>query len=303
MPTLFHEDWWLAAVSNNSFEVAEIVSNGRTTGRLPYWVRKRSFYSELRMPQLTYFLGPGLDEGEGSENNRFLKRLDITRELLRKLPKTWSAYIKCHAGIHDTIAFQQESFRTYAQFTHLIAVAPAEQIWKNMRNKTRNVIRRAEEELSVEELLDPAQFVSIYTKNLAARGLQNDIDSGITARVAAAALERKQGRILVARDKDKNIHSANFCAWDASTCYYMMCTRDGHSGNGATSLLLWNAIQHATARGIAFDFAGLGGQGTVLFYAGFGGVVSPRYVAVRSTRKSRLINEIKGLFIPENFYY
>src|SRR5437660_11052957 len=74
-PTLFHEDWWLRAATNNTVEVAEISSGGRTVGRLPYVVRKRSFYSEVRVPPLTYFLGPAIDEGEGSENNRFLKRL------------------------------------------------------------------------------------------------------------------------------------------------------------------------------------------------------------------------------------
>lgn len=302
-PTIFHEDWWLAAATNNSFDVVEVTANGRTTGRLPFYVRKRSFYSELRLPPLTYFLGPVIDEGEGSENNRFLKRLDITRELLRKLPKTWSAYIKCHAAIPDAIGFQQESFRTYAQFTHHISPAPADQIWKGMRNKTRNVIRRAEEEFTVEELTDAAEFSSLYDKNLNSKGARNEIDPALSTRVAAAALERQQGRIIVARDKTGAVHAANFCAWDATTSFYIMSTRDGGSGNGATSLLLWDAIKHAAAKGLIFDFAGLGNEGTVLFYSGFGAIVTPRYVAVRTTLPARLLQEVKNLVIPENFYY
>lgn len=303
VPTLFHQSWWLEAATGHRYEVAEISQGGRVMGRLPYVVRKRSIYSELRLPPLTYFLGPAVSEGEGSENNRFLKRLDITRELLRKLPSTWSSYIKCHAGVPDAIAFQEESYRTYAQFTHVIEAAPTDQLWKKMRNKTRNVIRRAEEELTVEELSDADQFCRLYDRNLESRGLKSDLDHSVSTAVVSAALERGQGRVLVARSKTGEILAGNFCAWDEKVCYYIMCTRDEVSGNGANSMLLWEAIKHATQKDLVFDLAGLGNRGTVLFYTGFGGTVQPRYVAVKTTRKARLAQEIRNLLVPENFYY
>ena len=304
VPTVFHEDWWLAAATENHYETVEVTAGGRTVGRLPYFIRRKCrYYSELREPALTYFLGPGFDEGSGSESNRFLKRHDIIRELLRKLPNAWLARIKCHAGITDALAFQEAEFRVHVQFTHLIAPAPIESIWNNLRDKTRNVIRRAEKELTVEELSDPAKFIWLYSRNLAAKGMENRLGERPATRVLSAALERKQGRILVARDQHHNIQAANFCAWDANTSYYMLTTRDGQSGNGASSLLLWDAIKRALGRGRIFDFAGVGQRSSILFYAGFGADIQPRYVAVRFSRPWRLMMDLNHLFVPAPLFY
>ncbi|HZQ53545.1 MAG TPA: GNAT family N-acetyltransferase [Bryobacteraceae bacterium] len=303
-PTVFHEDWWLAAATDNHYEAVEVTAGGRTVGRLPYFIRRKfRYYSELREPALTYFLGPGFDEGSGSENNRFLKRHDIIRELLGKLPSTWLARIKCHGGITDALAFQEAEFRVHVQFTHLIAPAPIESVWNNLRDKTRNVIRRAEKELTVDELSDPKEFVSLYSRNLASRGVENRLGERPATRVLSAALERKRGRILVARDPHRNIQAANFCAWDANTSYYMLTTRVGQSGNGASSLLLWDAIKRALGRGRTFDFAGVGQRSSILFYAGFGATIQPRYVAVRFSRPCRLVTDLKHLFVPAPLFY
>src|SRR6202035_105800 len=113
---------------------------------------KRFGLKMIRMPVLTYFLGPAINEGEGSPNTRFLKRLEITRELLERLPRASWQYVKCHRGIADVIAFQELGFRTYVQFTHEVTPDRVDVLWQQMRNKTRNVIRKAEERFSVADL-------------------------------------------------------------------------------------------------------------------------------------------------------
>src|SRR6266404_7372642 len=100
------------------------------------------------------------------------------------------------------IAFQEHGFRTYVQFTHEIRPDPIEVMWQNMRNKTRNVIRRAQERLSIEELFDPLEFTRLYERNCVLKGISTEIDSVICQKIISAALERQRGRILVARDKD-----------------------------------------------------------------------------------------------------
>src|SRR5579863_1147806 len=147
-PTIFHEDWWLEAATGGQFEVAEVAAGGRIVGRLPFHKTKRFGLTLIRMPELTYFLGPAIDEGEGSPNTRFLKRLHITRELLERLPRASWQYVKCHSGVTEVIAFQGLGFRTYVQFTHELAPQAMSFLWEQMRNKTRNVIRRAEERFS-----------------------------------------------------------------------------------------------------------------------------------------------------------
>src|SRR4029077_10244739 len=66
VPTIFHEDWWLEAATGGRVEVAEVASCGRVVGRLPFHKTKWLGLTLIRMPELTYFLGPAIDDGEGS---------------------------------------------------------------------------------------------------------------------------------------------------------------------------------------------------------------------------------------------
>ncbi len=255
------------------------------------------------MPPATYFLGPATDEGEGNSSNRFLKRMDLTRTLIQKLPRTVSQYIKCHAGIQDVIAFQEQKFRTYVQFTYEITPKPVDVLWCQMRNKTRNVIRRAGEQLSVRELDDVSKFAWTYERNLASRRLKNEIDGRVCSAIVSAAINRKRGRIMAAYNQTNKMVAAIFCAWDSRVCYYTLSTRAEDAGNGATSLLIWESVKDAAQRDLKFDFAGLGSQGSILLYTGFGGTISPRYAAVRERPLARIMSQCKSMFIGENFFY
>jgi hypothetical protein len=302
-PTIFHEDWWLDAATGGNFDVVEALVDGRVVGRLPFAVTKRFGIKMIRMPVITYFLGPAIDEGEGNPNTRFLKRLEITRELLGKLPRASWQYVKCHSGVPDVIAFQEAGFRTYVQFTHEIKPDRVDVLWQQMRNKTRNMIRKAEEHFSVHQLSDPAEFVWLYHRNLQAKKVDNGIDARLCQRIISASLERQRGRLLAVRDKQNQIVAANFCIWDQNSSFYLLSTRGDNSGNSAISLLLWEAIKESARRGLVFDFAGLGDKGSVLFYSGFGASISARYVAVRSRVWARALNELKLFLGPENFFY
>lgn len=85
-PTIFHEHWWLDIATRGQYTFAEVASNGKVVGRLPYYLEKHSGLSISRMPTLTRFLGPSVETGAGNVSARFLKRLSITHELISKTP-------------------------------------------------------------------------------------------------------------------------------------------------------------------------------------------------------------------------
>jgi hypothetical protein len=279
-PTIFHESWWLETATDRRYSVAEVSAGGKTVGKLPYLLTRRKGLSHIVMPTLTHFLGPAVLEGEGSSNTRFLRRLNITRELIAKLPRAISYEIKCHAGVPDVIAFQAENFVTTVQFTHEVHPLPERELWKRMRDKTRNVIRRAQEQYDVVTLDDSQAFIDFYARNLRSTSY---LDLSVCARIIQSCLSRQRGRILAARNHKGELAAANFCAWDAKSAYYLMSTRTDSSGNGAGSLLVWKAILEATSRNLVFDMDGLASEGGILFFAGFGAEVRPRYVAERLT--------------------
>jgi hypothetical protein len=302
-PTIFHEDWWLDAATGGNCEVVEASVNGRVVGRLPFSVTKRFGLKMIRMPALTSFLGPAIDEGGGSPNTRFRKRLKITRQLLEKLPPASWQYVKCHGGVSDVIAFQELGFRTYVQFTYEINPGPIELLWQQIRTKTRTAIRNAEEQFVVTELTDPSEFIRLHDQNLEVRGFESGIDGTVCQKLISSSLERQRGRIIAARDRQGRVIAANFCVWDGSASYYLMSTRCENSGNTVGRLLLWEAIKESVRRGLAFDFAGLGTKGSVSLYSGFSASIGTRYVAVRAHPLAKLLNDLKSLLFPENFFY
>lgn len=277
-PTIYHEDWWLSAATNNNWEEVLVHAGGQVVGRLPFIVsRIRGRRTMCQMPNLTHFLGPGVVEGNGSECNKTLRRDLIIRELVEKLPRTSGFYQKMHHGINDVVAFQQLGFQSSVEFTYEIHPRPLEELWRGMRDKTRNVIRRASEQVAIVHDLDPEEFIAVYNRNLASRNAISTYDTSCAINVCEAARIRGRGKILAIRDKSGMIEAAIFYVWDKRTVYYFMSTRSDGAHNGAIAYLVWKAILDAASKKLIFDFDGLGTNGSNLFYLGFGGGVAPRY--------------------------
>lgn len=295
-PTIFHEPWWLEAATRGRVEFAEVTDGGRTVGRLPYMVNSRYGLTSSNMPTLTHFLGPGIDDGGGSEVNRYVKRNSITQELIRKLPSLSSFRQKMHRGICDALPFQAQGYGVQVQFTFEIEPYPEAVIWKAMRDKTRNVIRRAAENFDVFESADPEAFFHLSASHLEQKSMQANIDFQTSLEIAKQAVGRGRGHIWVAREcatgKPK---AAIFCVFDNSTYYYLMSTRAPDAGNGVVPLLLWNAIQSAAAMGHVFDFDGIVNAGSILLFSGFGGKTSPRYIVTKASMPYRVLRQIRRM--------
>jgi hypothetical protein len=301
VPTIFHQPWWLDIVTDKTWEQIDSLQDGRVVGRMVYLRKPRLWFETSRMPMLTHFLGPGIDVGEGSANARMLRRSAITRDLISQLPRIAAFSQKMHRDVNEVIAFQMEGFETTVQFTYELKPAPIEELWKRMRDKTRNAARKAAQSYVVDDTMGPQGFADLYRANIAAMGRDGFIDMDVVKQLIAACQARGCGQILSARDQQGAVKAAIFCVWDHAVCYYLLSTRSPDSGNGAVTLLLWSAIQRAAVAGLVFDFDGLGYAGAVLFYTGFGAEVRPRYIVSRSDLQFRVLREIRRLLgEPDN---
>lgn len=296
-PTIFHEDWWLKAATDNNYDEILVHVGGKTVGRLPFIVTNiRGRRTMCQMPNLTHFLGPGIDDGNGFECNRALKRDLIIREIVGKLPRTSGFYQKMHRGIGDVIAFQQIGFQSAVEFTYELHPRPLEILWRGMRDKTRNVIRRASEQLTVTDDVDPEEFIQFYDQNLLRRNAINSYDVRCSVTLCEEAIYRNRGRVLAVRNNLGMLDAAIFYIWDQVSAYYFMSARNREAHNGAIAYLVWRAILDAASRNIIFDFDGLGTEGSNLFYIGFGGQVAPRYTVHRAELMHAAI-ELIGRFV------
>ncbi|MFC1455533.1 GNAT family N-acetyltransferase [Microvirga arabica] len=282
-PTIFHERWWLEAATNGAYEEVTVSSGGRLVGRLAY-ARKESFgFRALTSSGMAQFQGPAVDEGTGGVVSRNMRRGEITRDLLAKLPRCDFFYQQLHRDFSDGLPIVESGFSVQVRFTYEVAPANEEVIWRNMRDKTRNVIRRAEEQTDLSEI-EPAHFCTLYDVNLKRRGASsNYMFQPNTRALIEAAVSRGQGRVLAAINKQGDPAASIFYAWDDRVTYYLLTTRAPDSHNGAVSRLIWDAMREGATQGRIFDFDSVGTNGSVLFYTAFGGEVRPRYVAKRVT--------------------
>ena len=281
-PTIFHEAWWLEAATAGRYEEATVSSGGRVVGRLPYLRKQRFGLQACVMPELSLFLGPAVDEGNGGTVSRNLRRGEITRDLIEKLPPCALCYQRLHRDTPDALPFIQHGYTTEAVFTYEVAPDSEETLWRKMRDRTRDLVRSAQEQTDLVDL-EPEAFRSLYRSNLQKRSKSDYLDRSNALPVFEAALSRGRGRLLGARDARGNILAAIFYVWDDDVTYYVLTTRTPDMQNGVVSRLIWEAMRESAAHGRTFDFAGLGSFGSVLFYAAFGGAVHPRFLVQRTT--------------------
>ncbi len=295
-PTVFHQPWWLNAATGGDYAEAVVIQGGRRVGCFPYVLSSILAGRKLcGMPPLTHFLGPAIDEGRGAACNRVLRRAQITRELLSQMPRTSGFWHVMHRGTSDTLVYQEMGYDAAVQFTFEVAPAEPDMLWANMRDKARNVIRRAQEQHAVAEL-DASAFGAVYNDNLAKGGTASRYSPALLERVCQAAVSRGQGRIIAAENAAGQIAAAIFYVWDTQAAYYLLSTRRPDSGNGAVSLLLWHAMQDVAARGLIFDFEGVITSGSALFFTGFGGVIKPRYVVSKYSFSHRVAGRLSNPF-------
>jgi hypothetical protein len=302
-PTIFHEPWWLETVTGGHYAKVELSDNGRTTGRLYYFPRRRGGLNYSIMPPMTHFLGPTIIDDGGNASTRFLRQTNITRALIQQLPPASLYQYKCHRNITDVIAFQQEKFHTAVQFTYEVYPDTEEVLWRNLRSEKRKKIRSAQRVITVSDIHDPQEFWRFYDDNLQKKGIKNVCDQKICCRLIEGCLGRDRGRIYAAFNKNHQMIAAVFCVWDEISSYYFMSTRTQDAHHGAISLLAWEAMKEASARGLIFDFDGLNNSKAVLFFTEFGGIIGSRFIVTRQTFLGGLALGMKNMRRENRYFY
>lgn len=292
-PTIFHESWWLEAASGARYEIVEARRAGRRAAWLPTFTRRKFGVKTNLPPRLVHFLGPAVDPGEGDAAARAYVRAALTRELAAALPRGVIHSYKCDRFSGDVVAFQLEGFSTALQFTHELGPAPAEMLWRAMRKKKRSQIRRAQACLRVAPIDDGGTFARFYADMQAARGQANYYAGEPVAALVDESLARRRASVLGAYDGRGALAAAAWILRDRTSAYYFMSARAVDAHDGAASLLVWKAIEGASARGLAFDFGGVSTPESVAFFAGFGGAPAPRVRLARADGPHRAVWAIR----------
>lgn len=278
--SIFHEPWWLNATTAGDWHLAKVVENDEVIGEMPYLLVKKGFWKVSEMPLLTRCLGPVIKSSGGNPDDEWRHRFNVCNKLIQQLPAAafFEQQMDPRVSEAEAIAFAFNHYKVSVNFTLKIFPEQTEpDTWAHMRANTRNVIRRASEQLTVKEISCANEFVRFYDANLGMRQQRNIYGSAMMKALLGEVVERDAGKLLGCYGKDGALQAAIGVVSDNTALYYFLSSRKHDAHSGAVSLLLWTAIRLARERQLVFDFDGVANQGILMFLSGFGGKLIRRF--------------------------
>ena len=294
--SIFHEKWWLDSLAPGGWREVTCYRGERVAGYLRYVERREGGMSICAMPQITRFLGPIVTVPSGKTEARFRSAYSIISDLLEQLAAYDHVEMTLSTEFSDLTPFLAAGYEVRVHPTFLLDCRrPIEELWAGLRDKTKNVIRRARERLTVQEIDDANLFAKFYRKNL--EGAEPNFDLSLLPTAFAAANTRDRCKIVAAIDSSGVAHAKVFFIWDEKYVYYFLSTRDRSIAHlGAVSLLLWSGIEFAHARQLCFDFdGGITDDARYKFKVAFGGKLANRFDVARSTARYQLQRTIRKI--------
>ncbi len=289
--SIFQQPWWLDAVAPNSWHSIEIIENDTLKARLPYIMHKKRGLTLLTMPTLTQTLGPWSAPSQAKYAKQLSREKDLMTLLISKLPAYDYFCQNFHYSITNWLPFYWQGFTQTTRYTYVLEkLNDLEKIWSGFQENIRTDIRKAQKILTVKTDLDINRFFNLNALTFQRQGKQIPYSLEFVQRLDAACIKHQASKIFFAEDAQGRIHAAIYITWDENSAYYLMGGADPELRNsGATSLLMWEAIQFAVTVTKKFDFEGSMIESVERFFRAFGARQIPYFQITSMSRRMKLL--------------
>lgn len=255
--SFFQQAWWLEAVAQNSWDEVRVEVDGELRARLPFVVQKRRGLTVLTMPPLTQTLGPWWLESEGKSATRLAREKELMSALIEQLPEHDYFSQSFHYSVTNALPFYWAGFDIHVRYTYIFEQLDLDTIWAEFQKNIRSHIRKAEKQVEVRDDLGIDAFIEVNTLTFERQGLTLPYSHDLVYRIEEACVQQEARRIFFAQDAQGRVHAAVYLVWDEAAAYILMSGGDPElRSSGATSLLIWRAIQFAAEVTRSFDFEG-----------------------------------------------
>jgi GNAT acetyltransferase-like protein len=297
--SVFATSWWLDAVAEGGWRTNALEDDGEIAAAWPTVVRATRWGEVHEGAPLTPFLGP-LFRPEASELKRRSNEVKRLEQLVAALGSAAHVEARCNPAFDYWTPLAWHGFTQTTHYTwRLPELGDLDEVLGNARD-VRPEIRKAEKR-GVEVVEGSlADFQAVHSETVE----YQQIDDAGRNRLALQRIERAAGPrdarfILLARDAEGRVHAGGYFVRDSRWAYYLVGASDPSlRSSGASSLVLWKAIERAGGLGLGFDFEGSMLQGVEHFFRSFAGVPTP-YSIVRSTpsRALRVARPVKRVVL------
>lgn len=285
---LFEEEWWLEAVAPGAWNAVQISDGGQVSARMAFVSARRFGLTHVGQPVLTQTLGPWYLKGSDKYASEIGRQREMAAELLSRLPRFAVFSQNFHRSIENWLPFQWAGFSVVPRMSYVLEdLSSLERIWCDFDSNTRKAVRKAQRLVQVSETDDIELLLELNRKTFLRQGIKNlPFLPDDVRRLDLVCASRGARKILVAKDEKGAVHAAAYIVWDDRCAYYLIGGGDPELRNsGASSLLIWEAIQHAGRVSRSFDFEGSTLEPIERFFRGFG-ARQKNYMSVRSAHRA-----------------
>ena len=285
---IFCQPWWLEAVSPRQWDIAVVRRGDEVAAVLPYAYRRRpGGFLLLEMPPLTPYLGPWLRRSDAKYANRLSEEKKLISDLIDLLPKFAVFNQAMHPTVTNWLPFYWRGYNQTTRYSYIInAPLTIEKCWGEIRENIRTDVRKSQKVVEVRESATPEEFLNLLESTYHRQGKTPPHSEGTIRRLVKACNEKGACKILLAIDAEGRAHAGIFLVWDSGTVYNLMSGGDPELRNsGATSLLMWHAIEFALSQGKNFDFEGSMVEAIERFFRAFGARQVPYFSVSKMNSK------------------
>lgn len=294
---IFCQPWWLEAVAPGCWDISVVKRGQEVAAVMPYTYKVRlGRYRLLEMPTLTPYLGPWLRNSEAKYAVRLGEEKDLMTEIVKALPPFAVFHQGFHPSVKNWLPFYWNGFKQSTRYTYVIDPSkPTEEWWKETRDNIKTDIRKAKEKVQVVESDDVHQLYKLCEATFHRQAKYPPFSEELLGRIDGACMKEGARKILFAVDEQGRTHAGIYIVWDHTTVYYLLSGGDPELRNsGATSLLVWTAIEFALSQNKQFDFEGSMVESIERFVRAFGARQVP-YLEVCKTN-SLVVSSYRSLW-------
>lgn len=285
---IYGQAWWLDIVCDSGYwDVAITKKNSTVVGAMPYFVKKKFFFTKLTMPDFTQKLGPYLiypDFKRACEILSFEK--EVYSDLISQFPQTHFFRYNLDTKVRNWLPFKWKGFSQTTTYSYTITdTSDLVKIYDSYSSNIKGDIKKAQKKLTVKELDDVSILTSLLKKVFQRQHRRFPYSIDKLRKLDVALRARKQCKLFAAIDSNESIHAAVYLVWDEKFAYFLLSGADPSLRNsGATSLLVHHSISYSSSLNLSFDFEGSSVESIERFFRAF----SPEQTFIHSLYKSKI---------------
>ena len=121
--SIFHEPWWLDAVTPGNWAEATVTAHGAVIARLPYCTKRFMGISGIGMPPLTHTMGPQLPLNSSNLSFRLSDHQELINELMGQLPRHAFFFQVCDPSMENAVPLYALGYNCSLTYTLRINAA------------------------------------------------------------------------------------------------------------------------------------------------------------------------------------